>query len=388
MLRPLLVLCTLLSSLAQADDWLQFRGPNGGGVSHEAKAPGPKLEVGWSAELPGRGLSSPIVVDGRVYVTASSGPEQANLHVLCFEATSGKPLWERVLRATGRTMAHNKTSVAAPTPCSDGKLIYALYSSNDCFAFDLDGQLVWLRGLTLDYPNASNSLGMSSSPVVIAETLVVQAENDSQSLALGLDTANGVNRWKLERPKAANWTSATVFANSVALQSSEGLTGIEARSGKVLWKYGDGASTIPSSAVTQDAIYVPSNGITALRPDQVAVSQLWRANGLRPGTGSPLALGDSLFVLNGAGVLVKASLQNGDEAWKLRLKGPFSASPVAAGPYLYITSERGDFQVIDSRAKEGEVVHSVALKDTVLCSAAISNAAVFVRSDKKLWMLR
>jgi NitT/TauT family transport system permease protein len=69
-------------------------------------------------------------------------------------------------------MCHPKTSVAAPTPCSDGKHVYAIFSSNDLVCFDLDGNLQWLRGITYDYPNVSNSLGMSQSPVVMDGTLV------------------------------------------------------------------------------------------------------------------------------------------------------------------------------------------------------------------------
>jgi hypothetical protein len=380
-------LILLPSAFLSAADWPQFRGPNASAVSTETKAPGPKLAAAWSVDLPGRGLSSPIVVADKVFITCSSGPDQANLHVFCFSAADGKKLWERVMKATGRTMAHNKTSVAAPTPCSDGKRVFALYSSNDLFAFDLDGNLLWLRGLTYDYSNASNSLGMSSSPVVLDETLVVQSENDSESIAVGIDVVTGKNRWKKERPKAANWTSAVVYQNVVALQSSKGLTGVNPKTGEIEWDYTDGAGTIPSSAVTQHAIYVPSNGLTALAPERGAASQLWRAAGLKPGTGSPLVIGDSIYVLNGTGVLIKASIANGDEAWKLRLKGPLSGSPVAAGHYIYIVSERGDFQVIDTTAKEGEVIHTIELKDTFLCTPAISNGAVFVRSDKKLWKL-
>jgi len=381
-------LILLPSAFLSAADWPQFRGPNASAVSTETKAPGPKLAAAWSVDLPGRGLSSPIVVGDKVFITCSSGPDQANLHVFCFSAADGKKLWERVMKATGRTMAHNKTSVAAPTPCSDGKRVFALYSSNDLFAFDLDGNLLWLRGLTYDYSNASNSLGMSSSPVVLDETLVVQSENDSESIAVGIDVVTGKNRWKKERPKAANWTSAVVYQNVVALQSSKGLTGVNPKTGEIEWDYTDGAGTIPSSAVTQHAIYVPSNGLTALAPERGAASQLWRAAGLKPGTGSPLVIGDSIYVLNGTGVLIKASITNGDEAWKLRLKGPLSGSPVAAGHYIYIVSERGDFQVIDTTAKEGEVIHTIELKDTLLCTPAISNGAVFVRSDKKLWKLQ
>ena len=123
-------------------------------------------------------------------------------------------------------MCHSKTSVAAPTPCSDGKLVYAVYSSNDVVCLDLDGNLQWLRGLTADYANVSNSLGMSSSPVVSGGTLVVQVENDSESYTLGLAKGSGINRWRLDRPKAANWTSPVVLRNGlVALQSSKGARG-------------------------------------------------------------------------------------------------------------------------------------------------------------------
>ena len=378
----------LLLGSVYSSDWLQFRGPNASSISAEKTAPGPKIEVAWAVDIPGRGLSSPIVVGDNVFITCASGPEQANLHVFCFSATDGSKRWERVMKATGRTMSHNKTSVAAPTPCSDGKHVFALFSSNDLFAFDLKGDLLWLRGLTLDYANASNSLGMASSPVVVGDTLVVQSENDSESLAAGIDVKTGINRWKMERPKTANWTSAVIYQNAVALQSSKGLTGVDPKTGEILWNYTDGAATISSSAVTENAIYVPSNGVTALAPEKGATSQLWRAAGLKPGTASPLVLGDSIYVLNGAGVMVKGSLKDGEGSWKLRLSGPFSGSPVGADKYLYIASERGAVQVIDTSAPEGAVIHTVDLKDTILCTPAISNGALYVRSDKKLWKLK
>ena len=377
----------LSTSLTHAD-WPQFRGPNASAVSTEAKTPGDDLKVAWSADLPGRGLSAPIVVGDRVFVTCSSGPGQETLHVFCFNAADGSKRWERVMRTTGRTMTHNKTCVAANTPCSDGDHVFALFSSNDLFAFDLDGKLLWLRGLTFDYPNASNSLGMSQSPVVVDGTLVVQSENDSESFAAGLDVATGRNKWKLERPKAANWSSATVWKNVVALQSSKGILAVEPATGKTVWDYSDGASTIPSSVGTGEALYAVSHGITALAPEKGAVTQLWRNEKLNPGTASPLVLGDSIYVVNGAGVLIKASLKNGDEAWKLRLKGPFSGSPVAAGKRLYIVNERGIFQVIDPEAPQGKVLKEIELKETVLTTPAISGGAIYLRSDAKLWKLQ
>jgi len=377
----------LAASFAKAD-WMQFRGPNATAVSTEAKVPAEVLKIAWTADLPGRGLSAPIVVGDKVFVTCSSGPGQETLHVFCFNTADGSKRWERAMRATGRTMSHTKTCVAANTPCSDGERVFALFSSNDLFAFDLEGNLLWLRGLTFDYPNASNSLGMSQSPVVIDGTLVVQSENDSESFAAGLDVATGRNKWKLERPKAANWSSATLWKGAVALQSSKGILGVEPATGKTIWSYEDGASTIPSSVVHGDLLYAVSKGITALSPEKGTVTQLWRNEKLNPGTPSPLVLGEHLYVVNGAGVLIKASAKNGDESWKLRLKGPFSGSPVAAGKRIHIVNERGIFQTIDPEASEGKVTQEIELNESVLTTPAISNGAIYVRSDAKLWKLQ
>ena len=174
-MQRLSISCVLLLAAsaisANAKDWPQFRGPDSAGVSDDANVP-PNPKIDWNAELPGRGLASPIVVGDRVFVACSSGPKQERLHLICVDANSGAKRWERQLQATGRTMSHPKTSVAACTPCSDGKRVFALWSSNDVAGFDLDGNVLWVRGLTADYPNVSNSLGMASSPIVVGDTVV------------------------------------------------------------------------------------------------------------------------------------------------------------------------------------------------------------------------
>src|SRR4051794_16509266 len=93
-------------------DWPQFRGPDGSGVADETGLPvtwSATENVRWKAELPGRGLSNPVIVGGRVFVTASSGARQDRLHVLCLDEKTGKKLWERQFQATGSTMTHPKT---------------------------------------------------------------------------------------------------------------------------------------------------------------------------------------------------------------------------------------------------------------------------------------
>ncbi len=375
-------------------DWRQFRGNNVSGVALDANIPtswSDSDNIGWKVDLPGRGLSGPIVIGDQVIVTASSGFRQDRLHVISFDRASGEQQWHRQFWATGRTMTHPKMCVATPTPASDGKRIFAFFSSNDLACLDLEGDLVWFRGLTYDFPNASNSLGMASSPVVIGETLVVQVENDAESFATGIETTTGQSRWKKTRPKKANWTSPTIYGegdNALALlQSSKGIEAVDPLTGKTAWEFGNGASTIPSSVVADGAVLIPSNGLTVLRPGDRAFEELWKDNKLSPSTASPVVIGNKLFVVNRAGVLQCADASSGSLFWRLRLKGPFSATPVAAGKHLIFFNETGVGQVVDISGAEGEIVGENELSETILATPAISNNSLFVRSDKHLWKI-
>lgn len=383
----------LAVSNVQADDWTQFRGPGGATEGQFPLNLSNANIVQWSIPLPGQGLSSPVISGDKVFLTASSGPEEKMLHVIAFHQQDGSVVWERKLVATGRTMCHEKTAVAAPTPLIDQGKIFALYSSNDLVCFDLDGNLKWLRGLTLDYPNASNSLGLASSPVMANGVLIVQIENDSESFAAGIDPETGKNLWKISRPKAANWTSPTVvpYKNSkgVALQSSKGITVVDPESGQTLWSFGKGASTIPSSVVYQDKLYVPSNGITAisLGNQGQAGDTIWNARRLRPSTPSPVVTPIGIFTVNNAGVLTCGSHEGGRRQWDLRLKGPFSATPLISGNHLLFVSEKGVVQVVNTSSDDGSIVSSMDLKEMILCTPAASNGQIYLRSDSTLWKL-
>lgn len=388
--------------VARAADWPQFRGPAGDGIAPGTRLP-TKLEassVVWTAKLPGRGISSPVIVGDRLFVTASSGARQDRLHVLCFRVSDGTLAWERQFWATGRTQTHEKISTATPTPASDGRHVYAIFSSNDCVALDLEGNLVWFRGLGRDYPNASNSLGMSSSLVVADGVVVAQVENDSESFTAGLDAATGVNRWKLERPKRANWTSPAVMTGTdgrrvVALQSSKGVTAVDPSSGRVIWNFDAGASTVPSSTVADGRLFVPSNGLTVLEPEGEGKPprQVWKAAQLRPGTPSPVVVADRVFTLNDGGILSCADKADGRRLWQLRLKGPFSSTPVVASGVLYCVNEKGLVQVVDparvtdAAQPEGAMVSELDLGQVVIGTPSIAAGSLFVRSDGQLWRI-
>ncbi len=380
-------------------DWRQFRGNDANGVAEGPAAPttfSDTQNMAWKVELPGRGLSSPIVVGDKVFLSACSGPRQDRLHVICFNAKDGAQLWQRQFWATGRTLCHPKTCVAAPTPCSDGKRVFAVFSSNDAVCLDLEGNLQWCRALAIDSPNASNSLGMSSSPVVVDDTLCVMVECDAESFTTGLDAASGTTRWKLDRPRRANWTSPGIMRGKdgaqdhVLVQSSAGVIAVEPKSGKIAWDYKDGASTTPSLVVSQQVAYVPSHGVTALRQSPTGSDvpeMVWRAEGVNPGTGSPLVFKNALYVVARGGVLNRIDPKDGAKVWQTRLKGDFSSSAVAAGDHLYCFSEDGTGQVITLQDDAGEVTHTHNLGETILCTPAISDGAIYVRSDQHLWKI-
>jgi len=384
-----------LIQIASGEDWLQFRGNDHRGISLKSETPTnlSKNNIAWKTPLPGRGLSSPIITGNRVFLTASSTADQSRLHVICANKVNGEIEWERQFWATGRTICHEKTCVAAPTPVSDGKNIYALYSSNDLICLDLDGNLKWIRGLMQDYPNASNSLGLASSPIIVDGTLIVQIENDSDSFVSGINLKDGSNIWKIARTKKANWTSPIRLNDKeVAIQGSEGITCVSAKSGTVQWSYNEGASTIPSSVTSADSaiLYVPSNGITAIKPrkDNNTPEIVWQESQLRPGTSSPIIVGDNIYIINRAGVLNAAKKDTGERLWRLRLEGPFSGSPVSSNGHIYVASERkGVFQSIDINGKEGTLRGSIELGETILGTPAIANNSIFIRGDGHLWKI-
>jgi outer membrane protein assembly factor BamB len=335
------------------------------------------------------------VIGDRVVVTASSGFAQDREHVLCFAAKDGRLRWHRQFWSTGRTMSHPKMCNATPTPASDGERIFAFYSSNDVICLDLDGDLQWFRGLNHDYPNVSNSLGMASSPIVAGDTLIVQAQNDSDSIAVGLDVATGANRWKLDRPILANWTSPIVVkgktpdADVVLLLSSQGVTAVEPRSGRKVWEFAAECGQIPSATTVNGIVYVPAGGLTAIEPPSGSDSAkvLWQSGRVRPITPSPLIYEERVYAIGSGGVITCADARSGEQLWQFRLKGGlYYATPVAAGGHVYVFHEDGTAQVLKS-GDRAELVGSHEFKEPILCTPAIAGNALYVRSDGHLWKI-
>jgi outer membrane protein assembly factor BamB len=389
-LLPLVLLPLLLGA-----DWRQFRGTDSNG--HAPGGAPPEFDadknVAWKAAIPGRGLSSPIVVGDRVFLTASSGAKQDSLQVLAFDVKSGKQLWRRSMWATGPTDSHPKTSMSAPTPVSDGQRVVALFASGDVAALDKGGDVLWLRSLYEENPGATDGRGLASSPVLVAGTVVILVENQNTSFATGIDLATGKSRWRIERPREPNWTSPIAIPGAdnkplVLLQGMTRLSALDPATGKEVWGLDRGSDPIASGVLSGNTLYVPGDkGLAALELQGNAVPKLlWEQPKLNPATASPVVLSGRIFCLR-PGILVAGDLKTGAVVGQLRLKGPFSASLVTAGGLLYCVSEGGVAQVVRPDDKDGQIVARGDLGETVLATPAIVDGAIFLRGEKYLWKM-
>ena len=376
-------------------DWTHFRGNDNRSISQETNLPVTFDEdhnVAWKIRLPGRGPSSPIVVDGHVLVTASSGVHQDRLHVLCFDAKSGDRQWHRQLWATGHTLVHSFGAGAAPTPASDGQLVFAFFSSNDLACFDLAGNLKWFRGLAHDYPTVRNDVGMASSPLVLGSTVIVQLEAQSDAFVAGIDKNTGGTRWRIHRNRGAVWTSPTVLRGKtreedvVLLQSRDRLTAHDPHTGKLLWDYEALCHTIASVTTCGHMVYLPSHGLHALRPDPAKSTPalLWQQSRLSSGNASPIVHEGRAYTIKSAGILACGDTTDGEVLWQLRLKGPFWASPVLADGRLYCVNHDGLVQVVELDG-EGKLAGTSQIDPRILATPAVADGAIYFRSDEHLW---
>jgi outer membrane protein assembly factor BamB len=349
----------------------------------------------WKAQLPGHGVSNPVVVGGRVYITACTGVHQDRLHVLCIDLDTGRRLWQRQFWATGNTLCHPKTCMAAPTPCADARRVCALFATGDLVCLNPDGDLVWYRALARDYPDITNQVGMAASPVLCGDVLLLAVETPGASFAAGLDRDTGRNRWKAGRPREVNWVTPLVLEDhgrrQAAFLSSGALTAYDPETGRRLWEYtGEGLSPTPSvPSPACGAGLIVTGGGCAVRPgtDCQEPALAWRSPKLRPAYASPLVHCGRLYAVSNAGTLLDCfDVKTGEVLWRQRLRGPFSASPVAAGGNIYLVNEDGLTTVV-AAGDRPRILHTNALGEPVLATPAIAGGALLFRGDRHLFCI-
>jgi outer membrane protein assembly factor BamB len=377
-------------------DWPQFRGPHSSSVSPESNLPVQWSvdDVDWAIPLAGRCVSGPIVVQGQVVTTSSSGRMNDRLHVWSVDAETGKLLWQRNLWASGRTLCHPLTSMASPTPASDGKKLFVLFASNDFVCLDLQGNVRWMRAIGLEYPLAFDDRGLGSSPLVIGQTIVLQMECQGDGFVLGVDGETGETRWRLRLSKTINWlspTAARIRGRELALvQGTDRLLFVDPHSGDIVATFEEALGTsIASPVASGPLVFLPYQGLTALKyePGSREPTVLWQEARLGASASSPVVAGGKLFVLRGT-ILVCGNAETGEVLWRQRLKGSrFWATPVVAGQHLYAVNAKGLVQVVDISGKEGRVVAENDMGEETLGSPAVADGSLYLRGVRHLWKI-
>jgi outer membrane protein assembly factor BamB len=280
-LRIAFYIIPLLLAPAWAENWPQWRGPAGTGVSRDTGFPAEwssKTNVAWKAPLRGLGVSTPIVWNDRVFVTYQIGanalrpgihptlvqggnavaagehplggarPQDSaasdiTLAVAAFDRKSGRQLWEYTFKAEGDLpQTHEKRNLATSSPVTDGEMIYAWFSTGQLAAVDMNGKLVWSRHIGREYSVMDINWGQASSPALYQDRLILPCYNPSSSFLLALDKKTGKQIWRTDREKGLISYSTPLVVETpqgaeVALNTSERVEAFDPITGKLKWQF-------------------------------------------------------------------------------------------------------------------------------------------------------
>lgn len=378
--------------------WPGFRGPTGQGHARLADLPVDWNQDGrilWRVKVPGKGNSSPIVWNDRIFLTSSNdkGTERS---VLCFGRADGKLLW--TAKAPPRPPepgVRDKNGFASATPVTDGERVISFLGSCGILCVDFDGKQLW----HYDLPNVRTGHGTGSSPVLYKDLVIlVQDQNQGESLFLALDKKTGTKVWEGKRPKAMTWSTPVVVRvgerDELLCAGGEKVRSYDPGNGQELWTLsGPTQEVIPMLVVGKDLVYCASgrNGPTlALRPggegDITKKSLVWRTARTGPHVPSPILVGELLYTFGDSGVVTCMDAESGTLIWQERIDDSFSASPLAAGDRLYIPGESGTVYVLKA-GKKMEMLARNEMGEPILASLAAVDGQIVVRTQRELLLI-
>jgi len=421
------------ASFATGDNWPQWRGPDSSAVSTGRGVPlewSATKNVRWRAPIAGRGHSSPILWEGRIFLTTSiegervrdfvlpkhtkrgrdfahaesvGGDRAYTLAVLCLDAGTGRVLWQRVAHQ-GRVSdnRHAKNTYASATPATDGRHVYAYFGSEGAYCYDFEGNLIWKKQVG---QIAHMGLGNGTSPVVSDRHVFLQCDQDEGegSFLVALDKRTGAEVWRVERQARAAWTTPLLLrsggSQELVCNGAEAVIAYDPATGKEVWRApGVEGHAIPTPVAGHGMVFAsagkPVRKTLAIRQGGTGVLtgahiawQYDRGTGEVP---SEILYGRYLYLMTDTGLLTCLDALSGEVKYagaRVPVPATFFASPVAFEGKLLLCSEDGDVFVIKA-GPEHEVLRTNSMGEPIFASPAISGSELFIRTEKALYCIR
>ncbi|HEX8915900.1 MAG TPA: PQQ-binding-like beta-propeller repeat protein [Humisphaera sp.] len=429
--RRLLVLAAALAAPAVAglsvaafagSSWPQFRGPTMQGVSDEKGLPevlDAKQGVAWKTDIKGKAWSSPVIADGKVWLSTAT-PDGKELSVVRLDAKTGKVEHDEVLfRVANPQFCIPFNSYASPTPVIEGDRVYVTFGSPGTACLDAKtGAKIWER---TDL-QCNHFRGPGSSPTLWQDRLFMNYDGSDFQYIVALDKATGKTLWKTDRsadyrdadpktgkPKAdgdfrKSFTTPRVATyngrTEVVSVGSKCAYAYDPATGKELWRLEFAAAGNPDShtvgvtpVLGPDLMYLcTGNGkseMWAVKPGGTGQLNgdaiVWRVKKNVPKRASPLLVDGLLYTVDDDGMAICTDAKTGEEAWKQRLSGKgFSASPTFADGRIYFVGENGATTTI-LPGREFKKVGEGEFPDGFMASPAVADGAFFLRTKTALY---
>ena len=285
-MRIVILSIILLLPISGQDHWPSFRGAESRGVSENPDLPdkwSATKNVAWKTDVPGRGWSSPIVWDKKIFLTTvvNKGesespkkglyfggnrlkiPESTHLwKVICLDLDSGEILWDKdVHKGKPKSSIHLKNSYASETPVTDGELVYCYFGSLGLYAMNFEGKVVWSHKVPA-YPTRYG-WGTASSPILHKDRVYLVNDNDEKSYLIALDKKTGKEIWKTSRDEKSNWSNPFIWENKLRTEiivPGSGRTRSYDLDGKELWSFKGMSSITIATPYAHDGLLYLSSG--------------------------------------------------------------------------------------------------------------------------------
>jgi outer membrane protein assembly factor BamB len=372
-----------------ANDWPWWRGPNRNGVAASDQQPplhwNETDNILWKSSVPGRGHGSPTVVGNQVFLATAEHKEELQ-SVFCYDRNSGRRLWKTEVHVGGfGDKGHKKANLAAATVASDGRSVFINFLNREAIyttALSREGRLLWQTKAS----DFAVHQGFGSSPAIYGSLVIVSADNTGGGALVALDSTTGKIVWRQERPKKANYTSPVILRaagrEQLLLIGCDLVSSFDPLSGEKLWEVEGATTECVTSTVTDGQLVLTSGGYPKKHVSAVWADGTGRtawAKNIKVYVPSMLVRDGFIFLVTDAGIARCWKSQTGEEIWRGRLGGTFSASPILVGEHIFATNEDGETFIFKANPEKFELVAKNDLGDEVIATPTICGSRIYMR---------